>query len=504
MNLTSKRLLQFFAGCVGACAFTAAAGTQYLVDTFDESSVIYYTAGGPTVAASNRMDIAHYKSTLNSGDLTFFTNSWFAATGDASALTNVTPNILDLNKKPLAGGTLGTYVLNLETEGQTLSRQLNEAVSFLASDVYVDTLIRFTPSEDAPSIGADVKAAVFVNVNSNLVIHAGTVNGFNGGDGNPTNVEIVLAQPINPNQWYRLTIKLGPVSSYSGFQVFLDGSNLISSVGFTSEGSTPGPWFFNASNDSSLNAVAFQGTGMIDELVVADTANGITTPTGVILTLSFGDKITVYDNTAAAAVLTGETVTSGDSITISSVDWFEITGCSGTGVTYSDASRLAVGNLTQDSTGTLTGTEATTVTITAAQLSTPISTGMTGPYAFVDGAKLSQWAIDNHKTQVEVVTAGESWLDDYLMNVAPDTNAKLLISSIEVGATEAIIVVTSDKTDVLTSFAGINGTLKYYTTSNLATGFTGSGTAVSVVGAGTSVTVHIPIASGQFIKAVIE
>ncbi|MEI7901644.1 MAG: hypothetical protein WCK89_15435 [bacterium] len=118
------------------------------------------------------------------------------------------------------------------------------------------------------------------------------------------------------------------------------------------------------------------------------------------------------------------------------------------------------------------------------------------------------WGADNGgKTDQELVDNVGSWLDDYLMNVAPDTNPVLVIDSITIGGGFADIGITTSN-QVVTALGGIYGTMKYYTRTNLVTGSwsPSTGTVVNVAGAGTVVTQQVPVAvdNVDFIKATVE
>ncbi len=255
MNLTSKRVLQFMTVCAGACALSASAGAQWVADSFEEGTIgeligLYK----PVVIGS----VAHAQ--------------WVSASGDASAL--VTTSGAYSGIRPMT--TTTDKVLKLETLGQTLSRRVLDVAAnpvpmpFDLTDVYVDTLIKFTPSEYVPSITDPlVKVAVYVNVNSNLVVYhktdlgAGEITLHNVFDG----IGI-----IDPTVWYRLTIQLGLPSSTPACKIFLNGQALSNANTLQDDMFTPGgPWFMNLSSGTSLSSVAFQGTGMVDELVVTDT-----------------------------------------------------------------------------------------------------------------------------------------------------------------------------------------------------------------------------------------
>jgi hypothetical protein len=473
MNLTSKRMLQFIVGCAGVCALSAfATQTTYVEDTFEDGTL--------------GQSIGTYKQIVTGGGNQFTNYAWIAASGDASLIvTNVGSYV---GTRPSTNSVQSNQVLSLSTEGQTLTRNLGVTNNFLSGDpVYVDTLIKFTPSEDNPTISdANVKAAAFVNVSSNLVIYHGVDSA------SPASTDV--GRFIDPNAWYRLTILLGSFGggSLSGFKVYVNGIAITNSTAYTDDAlSMTGPWFLNASANNTLSAVAFQGTGMVDDLVVSSMANGFGTPASILLTLSFPSSL--MSVSSGGAITNGGTVTSGSTVVIDAIDWYEITGVTGTGVTYGGATGARV-NI---STGLLSAATATTVTIGATQYSgSPISTGA----GSLPAAKLAAWAHNN--SVAESGLSGTGWYDDYLLNVAVGTDANLKISSITVG-TNATVVITTDKPGTVTSLAGINGTLKYYTTDDLVTPFSNA-TTVDVTGAGASKTVGISLTAGKFIKAKIE
>jgi len=472
MNLTSKRMLQFIVGCAGVCALSAfATQTTWVEDTFEDGTL--------------GQSIGTYKQILTGGGNQFTNNLWKAVSGDASLIvTNIGSYV---GTRPSTNSIQGNQVLSLSTEGQTLTRTLGVTNNFFTGDpVYVDTLIKFTPSEDNPTISdSNVKAAAFVNVSSNLVIYHGDIS-------LPV-TNTVVGPFIDPNVWYRLTIKLGSFYSgtYPAFQVYVNGAAITNATAYNEDGSQPGTWFVNASANNTLSAVAFQGTGMVDDLVVSSMANGFGTPASILLTLAFDSSL--LSVSSGGAITNGGTVTSGSTVVIDAIDWYEITGVTGTGVTYGGSTGARV-NI---STGLLSAATATTVTIGATQYSgSPISTGA----GSLPVAKVAAWAHNNGVAENGL--SGTAWYDDYLLNVAVGTDASLKISSITVG-TDAAVVITTDKPGTVTSLAGINGTLKYYTTDDLGTAFSGA-TTVDVSGAGASKTVHVPLISGKFIKAKVE
>lgn len=493
MNLTSKRMLQFAMLCAGVCVLSATAATQFIADSFENEGETL-----PQYAATNGMPIVYYRATDNGAGVPMTTN-WFAADGDASQIVDadVVNQAYAVSPRPMAGAA-SNLVLNLETEGQTLTRTVTGApMNFVTgAPVYVDTLIKFTPSEDDPVIeDANVKAAVFVNVSSNLVVYHGVLGDV------PTTTDTGIA--IDPEQWYRLTILLSQLDTLAFFEVYLDGTLIETASGWTpgETPSQPGPWFPNASTDNTLNAIAFQGTGMVDELVVADEVT-LSFGTTVMLTLAFNDAL--MDVTQGATTLApNDQVAVGSTISISAIDWYEIASVTGDGVVYTGTT----GEQVKTSSGDLTMVTPaeTNVTIVAQQYTGTIGTGLPAPYDTVSAVNLSAWAVANNKTEAEVVANAASWLDDYLLNVAPDTDATIEITSIvvdEVGET-ATITVGASTTDV--HLDQLNGTLVVYTCDALGDGFaepTGEYN-VTVEGA-TESTVVVTFNGGKFIKAVVR
>jgi hypothetical protein len=490
MNLTSKRILPVIAGCASLCVASAFAATSVFEDTFEDG-----TAGLP---------IGNYKQTtwqINENGELATNHVWVAADGDASTL--VSSNYTYTGTLPITNTAASSLVLNLSTEGQTLTRNLGVTNDYVNNGpVYVDTMIRFTPSEDNPTISdAYVKAAVFVNASSNLCIYTGGNANLGYSQSHITDVGYF----INPSQWYRLTILLKnyPETIDPVFQVYINGVAITNSAA-ANDSDTTYTWFNAAAtaNASTISSISFQGTGMIDDLVVTDLANGFGTPASVLLTLAFDSSVlTVTQNSTPVA--SNGTVSAGSDIAISvTKDWYELISVAGSTATYTptDSNTLGVGHRVKSSTGTAAGTAADTLTITAAKYST--GTVSAGTVSGVDAAKLSTWALS--KNVAESSLTGNAWYADYLMNVDMGTDAKLLIASITVDGSNANIVITTDKPTSVSHLSAINGRLKYYTANDLSSGFTFGGT-VDVTSAGESVNVTIPlISSGKFFKARIE
>jgi hypothetical protein len=511
MNLTSKRMLIGLAACVSACALTASAVQTWVSDSFEE--------------ASNGDAINTYQAEPYYGG-TYTNYLWESMDGDASKIVTTEGQGYEGIRPGITNDNVTTSLhLNLETEGTTLIRHLGLgaivddyekrnpiSVGFSTdTNLYVDTLIKFTPSEDDPEINdSTVKVAVFVNASSNLVVYhkSGNSELFDTWLTN-TVFESGSGPVIDPDLWYRLTIRIGVPSGIgaAACQIFLDNIPLSHANGYTDKsGETPsfeagGNWFILAvEGATSISNVSFQGTGAIDEFVVADAAPGIPSPAGVLLTLSFTDTLVqVYDQTGNKAVLNGGTVPTGNEIRIETkADWYEIYSVTGAG-TGSFTGTPTPGVLVTATTGTVSATASDTLTIATRKFSGgTISTGLG---AGLPADKVAAWATTGQTLGVNDLTA--DMYDDYLLNVPAGTNAKISITSVEVSGTTVTIKVAVDKAavDLSTLDGSVNGTLKVVSSDTLPV--SGAATYIPFTTADRVATIVIQN-SGKFIKARVE
>ncbi len=484
MNLTSKRMMMA-AACAGLCAFASM--------TFAGDPTKWWVSDSFEVADGGAADlpISQYKQTVTEivggGGATTTNFLWVADGLDASKIIATNSYI---GQPFITNSGLRELVLELATEGSTLTRHVigDDGVStgkaFTAeAPVYVDTMIQFRPSEDTPTIGDDVKIAVYVNVNSNLVV-------YHGISGPSVTNSVFNSININPESWYRLTIKLLTMGPVALAQVYLNGDLLEHANAVDTDK------FMLAVNSGTLNAVAFQGTGLVDDLAVANDADFGGT-SAILLTLAYDAGLgSVLTN--GAAVGNGGTVESGTLLTINAAEWYRLLSVTGDG----DAAYVGETGLAS-CTGIVSATAAANVTVTFTNVTGSVSMGEGGPS--VDAEKLSAWAVaqDPDLTEAEVQANAAVWYDEYLLNIAPDEAASTIeITSITVGATEATIVVTASSTAV--DFSDINGTLNVYTTDDLGTAFGLAGSFNITPGANGTATVTVPLAEGSFIKATVE
>lgn len=476
MNLTLKQLFKFGAVCVGASALSATAATNYVADSFEVSD------GG-----SYGLAISQYKFSTETVGVDEVTNyAWFAEANDASAIVSNDAAYASFSGDgPIAGGT-AELVLNLETEGNTLSRTAGVVV---ASDeyVYVDTMIQFTPSDTAPTIDtADVKVALYVDANSNLVVRHTMYTEFVNYD--PVETNSVVDGVIDPDAWYRLSIAVTRDGNETFCRIALDGTVIQHANAFDLEdGAANNGTYFRSceADDFTLEKVSFEGTGLVDELVITDTEpDGIFTPSSVEITLfATGGNVT-FD--PAGPVASGATV----AITATD-DWKWIASLTGP---VDEAGVVASKTITT----TLTAVASCTVTavVDYAALDQTIG-GNDYPYSSV-----AAWAQMNNLAEGADMSAFE---DQYLLNIATNTTATISITG-AVNNGSAITLTVGSSNPSAVDFQALNGSLKLYHRADLTSGDWAEVGTYTVDEVGT-VTVDIDFTGvnpTDFFKAVVE
>ena len=395
MNLTSKNIRRFLTVCAGVCAFTAMGNGEptptywWVADSFEDGSI--------------DQPIGAYKRVLQ-GVHEQYTNLTWNSTGGESKIVETTGTAYQ-GTRPLVVETTSKH-LQLETENSTLTRYVAfdtdpdgwepgiakttpTNISFAVQPKFVDTLIKFTPSEDDPKIEDElIKMAIYVSADSNLVVFCKYMLPEFAGFSAATNL---VFGAINPDDWYRLTVKMSVYSdAFPAFQVFLNGELLTHEKGMLAEMAGFGGSYFIpiAETSALLEQVSFQGTGAVDDLAVTDGMAG-SGSSAILLTLAFNSGlVTVMQGETQLA--SNDTVEAGSTITITAADWYEIASVAGTGVTYDGDTGAGV----TESTGELSAAEAATVTITAQQNTSTgtISTGLGGN---LPAHKMAAWALEH-------------------------------------------------------------------------------------------------------------
>jgi hypothetical protein len=381
------------------------------------------------------------------------TGGWYAAATDASIVTNIGSYVLPSGVISPVSPTTGaawSRVLKLNTEGVTLTNMLSGA-TLDTKDIWVDTLIKMVVSEDVPtaiSNDVNVKAAVYLNSSSNLVVYHGTFN-VGGSDYGHSKYTATGAKLV-PGEWYRLTIRLDSTTTpgeEEAFKVFTNGGVVVAAAGvgyddwkteFATVSPPGGPWFLSAARRPSgyestfadtVQTLCFQGTGYVDDLVVTDSAPSFDVPSVVewTITQTVGaggsgspvGSITVADNGSTSIVYTANEWYRISAITVDTVDQ---------GVSGVASHQLDLGPVTED----------LDVAVTFAQ-ATQAQTGLGVP---------SGWASGYYATEALALADANIELD-YLLNLNPTGtyDIGLAIQSIDVDVASGDVTVVVKLTD---------------------------------------------------------
>jgi hypothetical protein len=198
------------------------------------------------------------------------------------------------------GGTLFRSLNVINTEGETPA--LGTAEEIQESGLFVDTLVQFTPCEEAPSVESGNKLAIWLGVETNglgeaiatnLCVKAGYLT-YEDSTYGRTSATYTLANTsvisIEAGEWVRLTVKaIRNIYSNTGltgqpaFQVFINDelavfNENVGSADYMTQLATDDADAKTAleantilpsmQDDAYLQAVGFQGTGAVDDFVV--------------------------------------------------------------------------------------------------------------------------------------------------------------------------------------------------------------------------------------------
>ena len=415
------------------------------------------------------------------------TSAWSGGVDDISSIVAGTPTEPDTfgYPKPFKG-TDHNKVLQLDTEGGTLTNALSSVVGFAAENIYVDTMIKFVPSEDKAVIDDNgVKVAVYAyaaedGASTNLAIYHGafTTEGYLYTTNTITGVE------IDASQWYRLTIILadddGDVKDElvsQAMQIYLNG-NIVTGdnayTGATGEAwtdvtedellagpSASGIWFVSAcsltgNEKKQIGALQFRGTGFVDDLTVANGDPFVSGPLGTYdVTQTVGAGGSGSDPTSPIKVTVGQS----------------------TNLTYTANEFYRIASLTVNGTAVeaAAGQQSYLLAVNAAS-AIVVSFSKIDTYA---GSTID-WFIAQGWKESDIV-GGLDYAKLEMLNVAA-TNANaggtITITAIEVVGTDVLVTVFIERQYSLG--AELNGVLKLYGTDSLATGFTVIGEGVAI------------------------
>lgn len=453
MKLTSKGMLKSLMLCAGMFSLSAVAATDYVADSFesgtDQTLVRQWEPGGSGTG---------FKWTSSAGE----------SAQDASKI--VSGSVSYQGAKPMDAERFGsptdTRILSLDTMGETLSRDAGDPAFFGtgSTTVYVDSMVKFVKSEEAPTLPGVFKAAVYADVNTNLVIVSAI--------GTHT-----TALKVDPDTWYRLTIELGSAmdgqTAYKAFRVRLNGD--VVSVLVESQPLEWLPTNDNSANENILQSVDFQGTGFVDQLVVTDV--NPYAPTVILLSLTGLENATV-----TPAPTAGKTA-SGTEITISANAGFVLSNVTFTNVVVSNF------RFGQSLTFTPVGAADDVIAISTVATNAPVTSFGDKN---VNAGKLAKW-LGTYAN----ATTGSADYDSYLLNIDPanypTSGTTFDIESIVVAADTATITLSFGSVDL----ANINGSLVIQK-------FTALGGTPTEVTVTPSATVEVDMTGYSFIKAVIK
>lgn len=217
-------------------------------------------------------------------------SAWSGGPDDLSKVVPSNSNF-QATSYPLPGAT-HNKVLQLNTEGGTLTNALDAAESFENQNLYVDTMVQFVPSEDLPDLSADdgIKIAAYAYITevseSAATTNLAVYHGIFDSDGYFAVTNTVTALPVIVGDWYRLTIELahGTEAGRQACKISVNGIPVTNANAYSAgwaaniaaEQTAPdgGDWFLSAaeSDVTSVSTVQFKGTGYIDDLVVTTDA----------------------------------------------------------------------------------------------------------------------------------------------------------------------------------------------------------------------------------------
>lgn len=398
MKLTSKRLLQSIVASASLAALPSFAQNYWVTNDFE----------GQVEGAS-----------IEDGSVWFSTNVSGEAVTGYGTVTNRDTYGWDTDNTsgmPMAKFTpVNTKVLVLSTDGGTLYRQINggEAINITADGVWVDTMIKFVKSDDAPTLASGYKMAFYVNGNTNLVICGNEV--------------VTNDITLNLDKWYRLTVKQFVYNEAEvRAEIRLNGTVILDN--FTAgDFETP-----------TMKQIAFQGTGAIDELVVTD-VNPFES-SAILITLT-GDTGVTF-TTGGVSVASGTAILSGTEVAVGIADWYEVASITADGITAAPADAIAVGSKVSTNV-TLTASAAASYKLTSQKYTSADPDVSFGNGASASANLVADWATTYGVTAAAVKANANNEFNCFLYNVSANNICALSIGSISVSGTKATITLTA-------------------------------------------------------------
>lgn len=374
--------------------------------------------------AGNRLDIGN--------DATWYVDEAQQETQDVHTWVNdtlVKQYESDGEKYEYPDGTsVGDNYLAIDGLDKTLQRRAQTdgtAYNIPEAGIYIDTLVKFTVSEDdPPEAGEGDKLCIWVGITdegtTNLMVKAGYVS-----DDSPTIVardyETGRTFGDDINEWHRLTVKA--ISGICegelvGFVVLVDGVEVASPAEKINEVFLQNvapleeefetlynngklfPSIVYALTDATITSIGFQGSGCIDNVQFTEDEL-FPTPEPVIPTYSL--TIPLVEHASAVVTAGGDEVADLTAIpsntevvvTWAADDGYRITAGATENITMDGNKTAAEPTVVEDSTPTDDWPEDPTVVAgqTAAE-----AFGITGDLANVDASAIATWAKANSVT----------------------------------------------------------------------------------------------------------
>ena len=220
----------------------------------------------------------------------------------------------------LPSETNSTKYLEISTD-TALERQANGGVPVdVVGNFYIDMMAKFNETESAV-VGNEDKLALYMNVNSNLVVVAGADTNFC-----ETTTRLV------PGTWYRVAIHMiqniyssgdarpGFVVSINGVDVAAKADSYMGLTGLTPtalESYNENQLFPSILTGAQITSLAISGVGGVDDIVFADTKN---TDSSVTKPEEWYD-VAVKDVTYKIVDASGDEVSG---VSVKSVDWTDL------------------------------------------------------------------------------------------------------------------------------------------------------------------------------------
>lgn len=218
-------------------------------------------------------------SIVTGGDSEFGT--WFGTADVIATVTNIGAYAMQTPKV--------TYPLNSESHTKVLAFKdgtiTNVVTAAEFAPAWVDVMlqpVRMEMPTMTPAI-SNSQMSLFVDTNGFINVYHGVLTSDVGSDPvTPTWTALTDFGPIGTDKWVRVTVKMDYSDPFgvgkSVFQIQANGYLFTNSAAY--EGLDPvvsnGTWFICANSGSpKISQVAFSGSGMIDDLVISDTAVSI-------------------------------------------------------------------------------------------------------------------------------------------------------------------------------------------------------------------------------------